>query len=358
MHSSDDATARRVREAFKDQAHYCIKLGSPFTASLCSLFAERLDNSTLIGERVLSWPGDPVAQADALPLRLCGALHGLARSNDDPAVQALYANIAGDINTDEAWRVIRDALERHTSHFAAYLATAPQTNEVGRSAALMCGFLEIAKRCAMPLRLFEIGSSAGLNLIADRYRYRFGEVQWGDPRALLLLEPKWEGPPPPVGADLRVAERRGCDISPLDITVAAERNRLSSYVWPDQRDRLLRLEMAVQTALREPPRLERMEAAEWVEQRIKETPDQRGRVRVLFHSVVWGYLPVATQRRIEKHMERCGSRADTDAPLAWLRFELIDRMPGTALTLRVWPTGEESVLAYAQPHGNFITYCA
>ncbi len=291
-------------------------------------------------------------------MRVCGALHGLARSNNDPAVHALYANTAGNLNADDAWRVIRGALERHSSYFATYLATAPQTNEVGRSAALICGFLEIAKRFALPLCLFESGASAGLNLIADRYRYRFGEVQWGDPRALLFLEPKWEGPAPPVRADLRVAERRGCDIAPVDITVASERTRLSSYVWPDQPDRLLRLEMATQTALRDPPRLERMEAADWVEQRITESPDQRGRVRVLFHSVVWGYFPVATQRRIEKHMERCGSHAETDAPLAWLRFELANTAPSAALTLRLWPTGDELVLAYAHPHGTFITYLA
>src|SRR5215475_10887824 len=86
MHSTDDAAARRVREAFKKQADWCDKHGSsPFTAFLCSLFGERLDKSTLIGRRVLSWPGDPRGQADALALRVCGALHGLARSNLDPA---------------------------------------------------------------------------------------------------------------------------------------------------------------------------------------------------------------------------------------------------------------------------------
>jgi len=247
-------------------------------------------------------------------------------------------------------------LEKHPSYFAAYLETAPQTNEVGRSAALICGFLEIAKRCALPLQLFEIGASAGLNLIADRYRYRFGDVQWGDPRALLTLEPEWQGPPPPVSADLRVAERRGCDLAPLDVTVAGERERLCSYVWADQHDRLLRLEMAMQTALHDPPLLDRMEAADWVEQQITESPSERGRVRVLFHSVVWRYFPSATQRRIEKHMERCGSHAGTDTPLAWLRLELVDKAPGAALTLRLWPTGEELVIAYAQPHGSFIVF--
>jgi hypothetical protein len=79
-------------------------------------------------------------------------------------------------------------------------------------------------------------------------------------------------------------------------------------------------------------------------------------VRVLFHSVVWRYFPAETQRRIEEHMERCGARAQPDAPLAWLRMELTDRLPGATLTLRLWPTGEESVLAYAHPHGQSIVY--
>jgi hypothetical protein len=220
----------------------------------------------------------------------------------------------------------------------------------------MCGFLEIAKRVGLPMQLFEIGASAGLNLIADRYRYRFGDAQWGDPHAALLLEPQWQGPAPPVDGNFRVADRRGCDIAPLDISIATERARLVSYVWADQIDRLSRLETAIETALRDPPRLERMEAARWVEERIHETSTQPGHVRVLFHSVVWRYFPLETQRRIEAHMERCGARADSDTPLAWLRFELTDTAPGAALTLKLWPTGEESVLAYAQPHGRSIVH--
>jgi hypothetical protein len=354
--SPDEAIAIRVRKAFKEQEGWCSKFGSPFTALLCSTLAERLDESTLIGSRVLSWPGDPTTQGDALPLRVCGALHGLARSNREPALTAVFPGAASQVTPNDLWLAVRGALERNPSHFETYLATAPQTNEVGRSAVLMCGFLEIAKQVGLPMQLFEIGASAGLNLIADRYQYRFGTAEWGDPRAALLLEPQWQGPAPPVEAHVRVAQRCGCDVAPLDISMAPERARLVSYVWPDQTDRLARLETAIETALRDPPRLERMEAANWVEERIHATPDQPGRVRVLFHSVVWRYFSIETQQRIEAHMERCGARAEGDTPLAWLRFELIDKAPGAALTLKLWPTGEESVLAYAHPHGQSIVH--
>ncbi|MFL6601646.1 MAG: DUF2332 domain-containing protein [Steroidobacteraceae bacterium] len=353
---ADDAVAIRVRAAFKEQEGWCAKLGSPFTALLCSTLAERLDASTLIGRRVLSWPGDPTAQGDALPLRVCGALHGLARSNQEPALTAVYPGTARQVADDDLWLAVGGALERNPAHFETYLATAPQTNEVGRSAVLMCGFLEIARRVGLPVQLFEIGASAGLNLLADRYRYRFGATEWGDPHAALLLEPQWQGSAPPVEADFRVVERSGCDVAPLDISIPEQRARLVSYVWPDQTDRLSRLEAAIATALREPPRLERMEAARWVEDRIVETAGQPGRVRVLFHSVVWGYFPLETQQRLAAHMERCGARAETRSPLAWLRFELIDTPPGAALTLKMWPTGEEVVLAHAQPHGRSIVH--
>lgn len=354
--SQHSAAANRVREAFKEQAGWCTKLGSPFTALLCSTLAERLDDSTPIGSRVLSWSGDPTVQGDALPLRVCGALHSLARSTHEPELAALYPHAAAQATPSDLWRVIRGAFERNASHFETYLATAPQTNEVGRSAVLMCGFLEIARRFDLPMQMFEIGASAGLNLIADRYRYRFGNEEWGDPRAALLLDPQWQGPAPPVDASFRVTGRLGCDVAPLDISSAAERARLTSYVWPDQIDRLSRLETAMETALRDPPRLERMEAAEWVEQRIPETPSSGGHVRVLFHSVVWRYFCADTQRRIETHMERCGALAQADAPLAWLRFELVDTAPGASLVLKLWPTGEEFVLAFAQPHGRSIVY--
>jgi hypothetical protein len=349
--------ADRVREAFIEQAGWCTRLGSPFTALVCSTLAGRLDESTTIGERLLTWTSDPSGGGDALPLRVCGALHGLARSGRESQLAALFPPAPAP-DPETLWHEVRSAFERHPAYFDTYLSNAPQTNEVGRSAVLVCGFLAIAKRVDLPLQLFEIGASAGLNLIPDRYRYRFGDVEWGDPQARLFLQPQWHGPAPPVDADLRVAGRSGCDIAPLDASSAEQRARLVSYVWPDQADRLMRLEAALETVRRDPPRLEQMDAAEWVEQRIPDSEAESGRVRVLYHSVVWRYLPEATQRRIKSHVERCAAGATREAPFAWLRFDLDDTQAGASLTLGLWPGGGETVLAHAQPHGSSIIHLA
>jgi len=353
--SPPDAVAERVRAAFREQAYFCTRLGSPFTALLCTLLADRLDQHSEVGARILGWRGDPSSQADALSLRVCGALHGLVRSGREPALAALYPK-PGEAFEPDHERLAEEslrAIQQHPDWFDAYLATAPQTNEVGRSAVLMCGFLRIASRYPLPMRLFEIGASAGLNLIADRYRYRFGPATWGDAQAKLVLEPQWQGPPPPTDAPVRVIERIGCDLAPLDIASAAARERLTSYIWADQFDRLARLDSAMATALGDPPRLEPADAADWVESRISDSGGPPA-VRVLFHSIVWRYFPVETQRRIEEHMEARGARASAQSPLAWLRYELIDKAPGSCLTLKSWPGGQETVLAYAQPHGRKI----
>src|SRR4051812_46736171 len=82
--------------------------------------------------------------------------------------------------------------------------SAPQTNEVGRSAVLMSGLLVLAETFPQPVELLELGASAGLNLVLDRYGYELGGVGAGDPASELQLKPEWKGPQPP-GAAVKVA---------------------------------------------------------------------------------------------------------------------------------------------------------
>jgi hypothetical protein len=343
-----------VRLAFAEQAKWCDRLGSPFTALLCATLAEQLSGGTGVERRVLGWTGDPLPQGDGLPLRLCGALHSLARSNVLPALSALYPPAALPERA-QLWQAVRTAFERDYPEFERYLAAAPQTNEVGRSAILMCGFLTLAARTRLPLRLYEIGASAGLNLIPDRYRYRFGTADWGAPQAPLLLAPECAGPAPPVDVPLQIIARRGCDVAPLDLSRSGDRERLLSYVWPDQADRRALLESALDTALKDPPRVERMEAAQWVEQTLSAGAAAEPSVQVLYHSIVWNYLPADTQRRITEHLLRCAGSATATHPIAWLRFELDPAVPPASLRLRVWPDGEDQLLAQAQPHGRTLS---
>lgn len=347
--AGDTRETHAVRAAFASQAEYCRRLGSPFTASICEALAADLDPSSAAGRAVLGWTGDPAPLADNLPLRTIGALHALARSRAAPYLAALYPPNPTPDDRELARAALR-ALDEHAGRVLEFLHSPPQTNEVGRSAVLIGGFLTIASRTALPLDLYEIGSSAGLNLRADRYRYRLGSAHWGAPDAALSLAPIWHGPPPPVEAPLAIRLRSGCDANPIDLQNAHARERLVAYVWADQPDRVARVQAAIDIALAFPVAIDRAEAADWAERRI-EAGAVAGVTRVLFHSVVWNYLSERSRERIRAHLRRAGAAATAQAPLAWLRFEL-GNPPELRLTL--WPSGDETLLARAHPHGAWV----
>ena len=290
-----------------------------------------------------------------MPLRIAGALNSLARSGRARDLAAAYPPHRVPHRATFAI-VLRQVLAEHAAEIATFLEHAPQTNEVGRSAVLIGGFLEIAQRTGLPLALFEIGASAGLNLLADRYRYRLGGVELGPKNAKLTLSPSWTGPPPHA-AKLRVRSRRGCDVSPIDVHDPAQRERLECYVWPDQPDRVARLEAAIATALAaERLAVDRADAADWVETALAAN-GARGVARVLFHSIVWGYLPGATRERIRAHLDTVGAASTAQAPLAWLRFELAPTTAAkTEIRLTLWPGGRDYVLGDAHPHGAAVRW--
>src|SRR5439155_2214911 len=104
-----------------------------------------------------------------------------------------------------------------------------QTNEVGRSAALLGGFLEVAHRTHLPLRVLEIGASAGLNLRWDRYRYESAEGAWGDPSSRVRFTHSFEIPPP-MNRTADVVEQRGCDLNPIDPATEEGALTLRSFI--------------------------------------------------------------------------------------------------------------------------------
>ena len=235
-----------VRRSFLEQAALCDEFGSGFTARLIRALEAVLDRGTETGRAVLDWAGPPEAKGDALALRLCGGLHSLVLRGRDAELAAAYPPNA--IASEDAFRqTIAAALRDHDAELREWLRLAPQTNEVGRSAVLYLGLLEVARRFGQPLRLFEIGSSAGLNLVLDRYGYQFGKARFGAADATLELSPDWTGPEP-AAAMIEVVERRGCDLSPVDPRDPDDRVRLQSYVWPDQAERHRRLAAAIAVA--------------------------------------------------------------------------------------------------------------
>jgi hypothetical protein len=340
-----------VRASFHRQAAACNKLGSPFTARLCSLLADRLTDATAVGRRILSWPGDASASGDAVPLRLAGALHALVLAKADADLVATYP--PRETDDDTLWRAVANALEAHGDFILGRLASAPQTNEVRRSAALLPGFLAIAALAQKPLRLLEVGASAGLNLHWDRYAYRLGTSAWGDPSSSVHLQPDWTGPAPLV-APIEIAERAGCDLNPLDPARAEDRQRLLSYIWADQFDRLDRTRAALSIAAETDLKVARADAVIWLSEQLASS--SHGVATVIYHSIAWQYLPEAARAKGDALVVATGARATRDAPLFRLAMEADGNSDGAALTLQSWPTGETRSLGRTDFHGRWVKW--
>lgn len=347
------ALVGEIAAHFEGQANACDRLGSPFTARLCRLLVGIVDGTTRTGRRIRDWPGNP--RADALALRLCGGLHRLVIENADADLVTAYPPY--DCDDAMLGSAIAGALERHDDALFTALESPPQTNEIARSAMLLPGFLTIARASGHPLALVEIGSSAGLNLLFDRFFYRYGEAVWGDPGSPVRLEPEVRGSVPLLDDGIAVVSREGCDIAPVDVARPEGRQRLRSYVWPDQSARLERLDGAIALAARTPFSLQRADAAAFVRKKLSVRPP--GAAFVLFHSIMQQYLPQKTWNEICAALEEAGRSASADAPIAHLRMEPIDTADAFAtLSVTQWPGGETRHLARCDYHGRWIEWLA
>jgi hypothetical protein len=335
-------------ESFVTQAAYCESNGAPVTAALCRALAAAIDATTRTGAAVLAWSGHPVH--DALPLRLASAVHGLWRANRVPTLAAVFAG-SGDAAANTA--VVREVLSSHDAELLPWLDSPPQTNEVGRSAQLMTGLLEIAARHGSNIELLEIGSSAGLNLMIDRFRIELAGVVTGPPDAALTLTPQWRGPPPPA-VPINILSTRGVDVAPIDATTDIGAQRLLAYVWPDHHARFTRLVSALTMLRADPPQLDKDDAVAWLIARLAESQPART-TRVLMHSIVWQYLGKARQLQITAAMEAAGALATAQQALGWVRVEANRTLHKHEITLRSWPGhGQSLLLGRAHAHGFWV----
>jgi hypothetical protein len=247
-------------------------------------------------------------------------------------------------------------LREYDAALLAWLDSPPQTNEVARSGALWPGVMEVARRFGPTIELIELGSSAGLNLNMDRFGYDFGGTEAGDPASPLQLKPEWTGPAP-APVDVTIVARIGADQNPLDIAQDAVAETLLAYVWPDQKQRVARIEAAIALAKSFPPPLEQGDAADWIEARLA-TPQSEGVARIVFHSITLVYLSPEGRARVAAALARAGAAATEDRPLAWLSMEFHARVRTAELRLTLWPGGETRLLARVHPHGAEIEWLA
>jgi hypothetical protein len=336
--------AETVGGLLRFQSAACGYVGSPLYEDLLARAADDYESGgpTL---RVLEGREDDPKDS-ALALRLMGAVHRLVLTGRAPALAQRYAAADGD--DESTWEAFRATLEDRADELRPLVGRPVQTNEVGRCAALLPGFLDVAARTGMPLRMLEVGASAGLNLGWSEYGYRAGAFAWGPPESALRIDFELVGGAGLAAVPATVAERAGCDASPVDPGSEEGRLTLLSYAWPDQAARMERLRAALEIAAARPAAVERSGAVEWAAARLAEPAP--GCATVLYHSIVLQYLSENERDAFARIVREAGSRAGEDTPLAWLRMEPDGER--AAVRLATWPGGEDRLLAHAGYHGT------
>ena len=314
---AEEMDREEIAKGCTDQAGWAAKLGSPMYEALLQRMAQDVRD----GGPCLAALEPKMQQSPLIaPLMLLAAVHRMVLEGTLPGLAPYYPSRGGRFDIDAVWPHFLTAVP------GAVLPPCVQTNEIGRSAALLPGFVEVARRTSLPLRLLEIGASAGLNLRWDHFAF---------------LD---------VPACVRVVERRGCDLNPIDPTLDESRAALLCFIWPDQTDRLRQFESVVEIARRVPAAVDRADAIQWLPTQLSETRPEVA--TIVFHSAVTPYLTQDARDNLRRTIEAAGERATTNAPLAWLSME-----PGgerADIHLAVWPGGERRLIAQASYHGRDV----
>lgn len=339
-----------IAERLRKQAYWCAQLGSPLYSSLLEQSAHEAEEGSVVWRVLQGHESDPPDSAPAL--RFMAAVHRLVLQGGAPELAEYYPSAGG--KKEGAWPVFRETLRQQGEAIRGLLDKPVQTNEVGRCAALVGGFLLAGRATGLPLRCLELGASAGLNLRWDCYRYEGKGEGWGDRNSPVRFMEEFSAPLPPFDVECRVVERCGCDQFPVDPCSEEGRLSLQSYVWADQLKRLERLRAAMEVARQVPAEVEREDAATWLKKRLNEI--SAGAATVVFHSIVWQYLDKASRAGIEELLHEAGRYASSTAPLAWLRME--PGAEGAEVRLTIWPGKRDELIAVAGYHGNPVRWLA
>jgi hypothetical protein len=314
------------------------------TARTSDVFLEQAaqceGRSQLYAELLTTWADDPIAAEivgsdptwDA-PLRLAGGLH--------------YLVLGGEADWD-------DPLEEHAPFLREFVATqGVQTNEVQRSWVLLPLLLRVAQRTgAEDFDLVELGPSAGLNLVWDRYRYSYEAGEWGRENAVLAFDGDERRPVPGELLELRphVGRRIGIDLSPVDVTTEGGARLLRSFVWAGQDDRMRRLDQAIEAVRADPPQLVRGDYLTELPEVLAALPG--GGLTIVFQTASFGYIGDEGRARVREVLEEAGERR----ALAFISTGKPREGENWGLRIVYWPGGEREFAGHADFHGSWLSW--
>jgi hypothetical protein len=287
---------------------------------------------------------------------LLGAVHFLLLAGTDSPLAAYYRSVGGVLSPDGGADVSfrRFCMDHAPAIEEQLISRLVQTNEVGRSACLMPAFAHVSSIAGGPIALVEIGASAGLNLLGDRYHYDYGDLgSVGAAGSTVRLRCQViGGNRPPVEALAAIAYRIGIDLNPVDVVDTDATAWLRALVWPEHAERAATLEAALNLASADPPLVLRGDGVEGLPDLLDRVPDDLP--VCVFHSFVMNQLPRDRRDRFYELL----ARAAWKRPIFDVSFEGTAAGAGAAIEMARSVRGEwrRVVLARCHAHGRSIEW--
>jgi len=346
---SSPSPLHRTAERFEHFATAVYPGKSPLYATLAAKIAEDPELLELAAA---------AEEKDALPNLFLASVHLLLLNGSRHQLVAFYPSLNGTSRRyDYAYAHFRSFVLEHRDKIRKIIAMRRvQTNEAARCAVLLPGFEFLTRQASgRPLSLIEIGSSAGLTLIWDRYQYSYGEgLQCGDPNSLVRIECLLRGEiPPPLPRPLpRIASRIGIDLDPIDLNNPENVQWLRALVWPEQEKRAKQLEQAIQLAKQQPPHILAGNAIDLLPGLIDDTP--RDALLCVYHSFTLTFakreprddlISIMTKASRERKLFLVSMEwpADSESP----RLDLVSFNDGIK---------DEKILARCDSHGEWLEW--
>jgi hypothetical protein len=292
------------------------------------------------------------------PVLLLACVHAILLEGGDDDLARFYPNLTARPDPGDPMPAFRAFCDAHADELAELLATrSTQTNEIGRCA-LLLPVLGILADEVGELGHVDVGASAGLNLLFDRYEYAYepgGAVGGPSP---VRLECGTRGAVPVPTSMPAVVRRCGLDRSPVDVHDPVQRRWLEACVWPDQTDRFERLRAALDIAAGEDIDVRRGDAVTDVTA-IAGSLDAHP---VITNTWVLNYLTADERSAYVAALDGLGVERD----LSWIFLEmplLTPELPvrdpaqsDSVLVLVRWRHGRRTVdhLGIAHPHGYWL----
>ncbi len=289
-------------------------------------------------------------------LLLFGAVQYLLLKQLDEPLAAFYPTISAALApSEDPYPYFRAFCLEHRYTIIQLLTTRlVQTHEVGRCALLLPIYGLIASRTNyQPLSLVDVGCSAGLNLLWDKYAYDYGNGQlYGDTNSPLKLTCELRGdlrPSLPTRL-LPVASRTGIDINPIDLRDPDAMLWLKALIWPEHTERVANLERAIDVLQQEPPSLLAGSALDLLPQAIADTPAETA--LCIYHTYSLYQLSPAAREQLSGIISAASATRD----IYWFGIE--GNRDGNFVTLSCYQrgAGEETLLARCHPHGRWLEW--